>query len=893
MIINREGSEVYMHAIHNPYYSEDGEVIGAVVIARDVTEVLSTERALEQSRNDFKKTIKLSPDIICVTSFDDGEIFEVNKAFCKASGWSKEEAIGRTTTELNFFSPESRENYINTIIKDGGINGEELLVNRKNGESAYLLMSCFIIDLFGQKQLLTIARDITERKQSEILLELENKCRQIESSTDDFNQALTEIIREIEATSEFLIGSIAILDDSGKHIINSIAPGLSKDYLKAIEGLSIGEGIGSCGTAAYRQEMVIVSDIQNDVLWKDYRGLAKKYDFSACWSIPIKSKRQKVIGTFACYYKQPQSPSSFELMLINRVAKLIGTIVEEKINDEKLKVSREKFRMLYDDTPSMFFSLDQDGTIISVNQFGARHLGYEVADLIGNNVLKIICDEDKQKAKDKLMECFSNTDAMERWEIRKLHQDGHEIRVRETANVVDTIDKQEVFIVCEDISENYLLSQKLEYQASHDALTGLINRREFESRLNRVIQEESIRIPGHAFCYLDLDNFKIINDTCGHLAGDAMLKQLSELLNTSVRSRDTLARLGGDEFGILMENCSLKQAQGVALKIISIVDDFRFIWKDNKFSVGVSIGLVPIDETGGNVTDILSAADTACYAAKEAGRNRVHVFTPDDDELEERRGEMQWVARINQALEEDMFCLFYQDVIPVKTSAQQEGRRFELLVRIRTHDGGYIMPGAFFPSAERYNLSTKIDQWVIKSALNWLSTNNAVLEQVESCAINISGHSLGDDNFLEFCVAKIIENKVPANKLCFEITETAAISNLASARDFISELKSRGCSFALDDFGSGLSSFGYLKNLPVDYIKIDGVFIRDLMTDPFDNEMVTAINKLGHVMNIKTIAEFVENEETLKILNEMGVDFAQGFGIGKPKPIELFMSDKQ
>lgn len=885
-----DNSENYLHAVYTPYYSNHGEVLGAVVTSRDLTTHVNTERELGRSREYLKKIIKVSPDVICVTDLDEGEIVEVNQGFCEATGWSREEAIGKTTLELELYSAEFRKELVKSIVDNSGINNQEVIINKKNGEPAYLLASCFFIDLFGENRILSIAKDITERKQAEILLEFESKCYQIDSNTDNFNQTLEKIIKEVESNFDSLIGSICMLDREGKRLKNTVSPGLAKEYCDAIDGIEIGEGVGSCGTAAYREELVVVSDIQTDELWQEYRDLAERFQLKACWSIPIKSSRQEVIGTFAGYYKHAQSPSSFELMLLYRVARIVGAIVEQKINDEELRESREKFRTLYDDTPSMFFNLNEAGTIISVNEFGARHLGYEVDQLVGNNVLYLVCEDDRKKASEKIKECFANPGAMYRWELRKECNDGRVIWVRETAHVLDTRNKQEVFIICEDISENYRLSQQLEYQATHDALTTLVNRSEFEKRLERVLDQKSMRIPGHAICYLDLDNFKIINDTCGHLAGDAMLKQLSELLAVSVRGRDTLARLGGDEFGILMENCSLKQAYSVAEKILSVVEDFRFVWNENKFTVGVSIGLVPIDETSGNVTDVLSEADNACYYAKDSGRNRIHVFAPDDDELEKRRGEMQWVARINQALEEKLFCLFYQDVIPSNPHDRNSNKRFELLVRIKTHDGGYILPGAFLPAAERYNLSTKIDQWVIKSALGWLSADRAVLNTIESCAINISGHSLGNENFLGFCIEQLNKSKVPANKLCFEITETAAIANLSSARHFMSELKNKGCSFALDDFGSGLSSFGYLKNLPVEYIKIDGAFIRDLIVDPVDFEMVTAINRLGHVMDKKTIAEFVENDEILNMLNDIGVDYAQGYGISQPKPIEMFPS---
>ena len=894
--IRKNGATFYKHLLLVKGINEEASVLGHYCFMQDITEqklteYVSTEKELDKSRYFIETVIRLSPDIICITDFNDGKIIDINEGFCNATGWTREEAIGKTTTELNIYPPDTRKKYVDMIIKNGEINGEELVFYKKNGESAYVLASSFIIDLFGENRILTIARDITERKHSEILLELETKCYQQDSSVSDLNQTLLKIIKEVESHFDSLIGSISLLDYEKKHLINTVAPGLPQEYLDKIDGVEIGEGVGSFGTAVSREQLVVVEDIENDELWKDYRDLARSFGLKACWSIPVKSSHHQVLGTFAGYYTQIQSPSSFELMLLYRVARIVGNIIEQKQNDEKLRESREKFKTLYDGTPAMFFSLNEEGIIVSVNHFGARFLGYEIKDLIGKSVLSIIHEYDKHKASEKLKECFSNPGTMYRWEIRKRHRDGHIIRVRETAHVIATNKLQVIFIVCEDISENYRLSQQLEYQATHDALTSLVNRREFESRLERVLNEKAIHIPGHAICYLDLDNFKVINDTCGHLAGDAMLKQLSELLSTAVRNRDTLARLGGDEFGILMEHCSLNKATKVAEKILSVVEEYRFVWKDNKFAIGVSIGLVPIDETSGNVNDVLSAADNACYVAKDAGRNRIHVFSPDDAELERRRGEMQWVARINEALEEDMFCLFYQDVIPASAGKKSAKKRFELLVRIKTLDGSYILPGAFLPAAERYNLSTKIDQWVIDSALNWLSSDNNILQTVESCAINVSGHSLSNENFLNFCIDKITKSKVPANKLCFEITETAAIANLGSARIFMSELKEKGCSFALDDFGSGLSSFAYLKNLPVDYIKVDGTFIRDLLIDPVDYEMVTAINRLGHVMDKLTIAEFVENDEILHMLNDIGVDYAQGYGVSRPKPIELFLSE--
>jgi len=390
-------------------------------------------------------------------------------------------------------------------------------------------------------------------------------------------------------------------------------------------------------------------------------------------------------------------------------------------------------------------------------------------------------------------------------------------------------------------------------------------------------------------CYLDLDQFKVINDTCGHVAGDELLRQLSSLLKKEIRKRDTLARLGGDEFGVLMEHCSLEQARRVALKLRKAVERYRFAWQERSFAVGVSIGLVPITETSMNTIEILKQADAACYAAKDAGRNRIHIYQADDVDLARRSGEMQWVAQINLALEKNHFCLYAQPIIPL-TQNDYSWDHYELLVRMRNEDDSLIPPGAFLPAAERYNLSTRLDTWVVENYLNWLIAHPQHLAQLSQCAINLSGLSLGDEQFLDWLVHRFEQTAVPPDKICFEITETAAIANLSSATMFIKTLKALGCRFALDDFGSGLSSFAYLKTLSVDYLKIDGVFVKGIKNDPIDLAMVKSINDIGKVMGKQTIAEFVENEFILDRLKEIGVDYAQGFYISKPRSIDEIVS---
>ncbi|MEN6587224.1 MAG: EAL domain-containing protein [Sulfuricella sp.] len=430
-------------------------------------------------------------------------------------------------------------------------------------------------------------------------------------------------------------------------------------------------------------------------------------------------------------------------------------------------------------------------------------------------------------------------------------------------------------------------TERLSYQATHDALTGLVNRREFERRLEKALVSSREEGRVHALCYLDLDQFKIVNDTSGHVAGDELLRQLTVLLQSKVREADLLARLGGDEFGVLLENCPLEQAQIVADLLRQTVKDFHFVWQNKAFVIGVSIGLVPITQECESLACVLSYADAACYAAKDLGRNRVHVYRIEDNELAQRQGEMNWVARINHAIEENRFRLYYQTIMPL-AAADNEGAHFEILLRMLDDQGELIPPMAFIPAAERYNLMPAIDRWVVGTAFGqyWKILPKDSLNQRHTCTVNLSGPSLCDDHFLDFIKRQFVLYHVPYDHICFEITETAAISNLSRAMDFIGELRAHGCRFSLDDFGSGLSSFTYLKNMPVDYLKIDGSFVRDMVDDPMDAAMVAAINQVGHVMGLKTIAEFVETDAVLEKLREMGVDFVQGFGIERPKPLE-------
>ena len=421
---------------------------------------------------------------------------------------------------------------------------------------------------------------------------------------------------------------------------------------------------------------------------------------------------------------------------------------------------------------------------------------------------------------------------------------------------------------------------KLAYHASHDPLTGLVNRLEFESRLKLALHTAATQERQHAVMYLDLDQFKVVNDTAGHAAGDQLLRQVSALLKGQVREGDTIARLGGDEFGVLLDNCPLQDAIRIADDLRRCIADFRFVSEGGSFSVGVSIGAVQVADGILNLTDVLSAADAACYTAKDKGRNRVQFYRPHDSEVSLRRGEMEWISRLRHALQEGRFTLYAQRIHSVG-DRHAPSNHHELLVRMLDEHGGVIPPMAFIPAAERYSMMPLIDEWVIKNAFPRIS---ALGPAGGTFAINVSGMSIADERFLEFVREQFRRYPMPPRSVCFELTETAAVANFDKAARFFGEMKSLGCLFSLDDFGAGMSSFGYLRHLPVDFIKIDGSFVKDLADDPVDLATVRAINDVGHVMGKQTIAEFVDGETGLDALREIGVDYAQGNWISPPQP---------
>jgi len=438
-------------------------------------------------------------------------------------------------------------------------------------------------------------------------------------------------------------------------------------------------------------------------------------------------------------------------------------------------------------------------------------------------------------------------------------------------------------VLLHDVTEMRGLARQMSYQATHDALTGLVNRREFERRLGESLESRRRDDGQHVLCYLDLDRFKVVNDTSGHQAGDSMLREVAKILRDSVRDSDTVGRLGGDEFGMLLVGCPLEKARQIADDVCQAVGDYRFVWKDRIFNIGVSIGLVEITRDSGSLEELLAAADSACYDAKRQGSGRVAVYSARDEALARHAGEFQWLHRLQSALKESRFHLYYQPI--ESTVAGDHGPAMEVLVRLKDETGRDVPPAEFLRAAERYRLMGLIDRWVVQTTLTGLGRGAVAVPPDRSIAINVSGQTLADQQFLEFVVECLDNTGVAPAQVCFEITESAVIANLDQARRFVGVLHGMGCQFALDDFGSGVGSFSNLKSLPIDYLKIDGSFMRNLGRDSVNQAMVNAMIKLARTLNFKVIAEQVEDSAALDAARRMGVDYVQGYAVGRPRPL--------
>ena len=570
------------------------------------------------------------------------------------------------------------------------------------------------------------------------------------------------------------------------------------------------------------------------------------------------------------------------------VLSIARDISHRKSLDVSLSRNKLQAQVTLESMVEGIITTDNDGRIEYMNAAAEALLGSRRSDAVGHRtgeLFTLVDDADRRALGDPVERCLAIRRRVNMGRRAVLvSQDGsQEHSVEVTASPVrgpgNSIDG--AVVVIHDVTELRGLTRKMSYQATHDALTGLINRREFERRLDEAMDSAHSDDVAHMLFYMDLDRFKAVNDSCGHMAGDNMLREVAALIKDQVRDSDFVGRLGGDEFGALLIGCPIEKARQIAADICSAVADYRFVWKDKIFDIGISVGLVEISHTSGTLQDVMAAADSACYVAKQEGRGRVHVYSARDEAVARERGDIQWLRALQTALHEDGFDLALQPILAVG-GGQDSGPAVEVLVRLHSARGRPATTADFLQAAERYQLMPQIDRWVVNAALNAIANNEIRLAAGRSCAVNISGQTLADESFLGFVVDALDRTGVAPSAVCFEVTEKAILANVQHAQRFIEVLHGIGCEFSLDDFGSGLGSFSSLKHLPIDYLKIDGSYTRNLHADEVNQEMVGAMIKLARTMEFRIVAEQVEQQDDFDWLRDNGVDFVQGNFVDQP-----------
>lgn len=756
-----------------------------------------------------------------------------------------------------------------------------------------------------------------ERQRAETQISLLKMLIISVSQAQDLNAALSCVIQTVCQQQQWLYGEAWQFDPKAdilrKHSAWYRAPVAQDSQVKAdpvrfsqlSEAFTFTPGVGIPGRVWRSQRSEWHADVSQVPAAVFLRHqAAAECGIKAALGIPI-VVNDHVLAVLVFFSEEAILEDLQLVESINAIAFPIGMLMQQRQAEKSLRDSEARFHAFMNHSPAMVFMKDDKGRFVYINRPLEQSFNVAQAELVGQtddyflpkaaarevqaNDRLILSTNQEQTVTEKV----PTPDGIVRyWQVLKFPFTDHAGQ-RFVGGVAFDVTPQKQF--------EQQLTKQLSWQASHDVLTGLVNRREFERRLTQAVDNALSHQKVHALCYLDLDNFKVVNDTCGHAAGDRLLQQLSKLLTEQLRIADILARLGGDEFALLLEYCPLDQAIRIANELREKLKAFRFNADGKVFSVGVSIGVATITAETDSAATALSDADAACYIAKRKGRNRVYVHQPDDLDLVQQRGETQWAAYIAEALETDRFCLYYQSILPLRPACPAAescvddcAEHYEVLLRLRDQSDQLISPDIFIPAAERFNLMPQIDRWVVRTLFATQSTHYQqawARSQAQPCfgnylySINLSGASINDDEFIDFLHEQFALHQIPPAVICFEITETAAIANLTKAAQFIGELRQLGCQFALDDFGSGMSSFAYLRTLPIDYLKIDGRFIQNIVNDDIDTAMVTAIHQIAQVMDIRTIAEFVENEAILKKIRGLGIDYAQGYGITRPEPL--------
>ncbi|WP_428503459.1 PAS domain S-box protein [Roseateles sp.] len=844
--------------------SVSGQVTGLRGTVQEITQRREQQLALELAQDRLQAMYETTPAML--HSIDaKGRLLHVSDAWLACLGYRRDEVIGRLSSD--FLAEESRvrasQEVLPRFFETGRCDDVPYQMLTRAGEAVDVLLSAILErDSRGQPvRSLAVVQDVTLRRRAERELakehaRLRNLIEGTNAGTWEWNVQTGELI--VNSRWAAILGWS--LEEIGAVTNRFRADIAHPDELPETRKLLSEHFHGN--SDAYVAE-VRLRHREGHWIWVEDRGrlITRSADGSPEWVFGIQID-----------------------------------ITERKRRDEvvlrlsaELAEQHELMRVTLESIGDAVITTDAAGLINWLNPVAERMTGWLSSEALGRPVLQvfqIVNEETREPAPDPVAACMAEGRIVGlAHQTILISRDNTEYGIQDSAAPILNArgDMLGVVLVFHDVSEQRRLSGEMTYRATHDALTGLVNRAEFETRMLRTLRNAQENDSHHALMYIDLDQFKLVNDACGHAIGDQLLQQVSKLLADAVRTRDTLARLGGDEFAIILEHCTMEQASRVAQKICDRMNDFRFIHEDRRFRIGTSIGLVPVDKRWASTAAIQQAADTSCYAAKEAGRNRVHAWFDSDAAMRARSHEIQWTSRIESALDGDGFELFAQRIECLKGQAQ--GIHAEVLLRMRNADGTLVQPGSFLPAAERFHLVSRVDRWVLSRSAQWLR-NLASPERIESLSVNLSGQSVGDRAFHAWAY-ELLAQLGPAvcSKLCLEITETVAVTNLADAAVFIEQVRAAGVKVSLDDFGAGASSFGYLKALPVDYLKIDGQYIRTLVSDPLNDAAVRCFNDVARLMGLKTVAEFVDSTDVLNRLQAIGVDYAQGYLLHRPEPI--------
>ncbi|MEM8637672.1 MAG: PAS domain S-box protein [Cyanobacteria bacterium P01_G01_bin.54] len=834
-----------------------GNRVGYVGVIRDISDRKQAELALKESEARYRKLYENTP--VMLHSVDaKGRLISVSNYWLQQMGFQRHEVLGRPSTD--FLTPEShqqaRKIHLPAFYQQGYCLDIPYTLVRKDGTTLDVLLSAIAErDAAGKiMRSLAVLVDVTERKRAQAAL------KESEARFRTMADTAPVLIWMADAQQQFTYFNRGWLEFTGR----TLAQEQGRGWLTGLHPADQKHYHNECD-AAFADQASFRLEFRLRNASGDYR-----------WLLGNGTPRFLPDGQLAGY-----------------IGSCIDITTQKQFEQDladALSQEKELAQITLQSIGEGVITTNAQGRVTYLNPVAAELTGWTLAQARNQPlpiVFTVIHEQTLQPAQNIVEQVMTTGERLSGGgQLALVHRQGRQSSIEESAAPIRDRHGEILgaVLVFRDVTHARTLANQLSWQANHDALTGLMNRHYFEEQLTTLLallHQEPEPTQQHVLCYLDLDQFKVVNDTCGHIAGDELLRQISAVIKLKIRNSDVLARLGGDEFGILLYGCPLDRAMTIAETIRQAVYDYRFTWQGKTFGVGVSMGLVCLDYHSSSLASLLSAADTACYAAKDKGRNRIMVYQPDDSELVYQRQERRWSVRIRQAIESDRFQLLRQPIVHAHDPSHPNPPHYEVLLRMIDEWGQLIPPSVFIPAAERYDLMPSLDRWVIEHCFAHFA--NQPLGANQKLAINLSGASLNHDQFLPFLQAQFESSAIAPEQVCFEITETTTIANLNQATRFIGELKALGCHFALDDFGSGMSSFGYLKSLPVDFLKIDGRFIKDILEDPTTYAIVQSINHVGHVIGLKTIAECVENDAMIQKLQEIGVDFLQGYGTGVPE----------